>query len=611
MDARLSGETMFRETPFGPLSSRSQTIWHKSAPGAVRKAFRSGKDSKGWSAWTKHLARREEPLPLSELLSVESSPLTWGLPDGAEDRGTAGLVEEIDRLGSKGGVDEPSPERMVLGWLADAAGSSPDAGYALEALAWCHALPRLAKQLAPEVWWDLLEHLLGAVSDARGIPLDDEPVIHQLLAGELPLAISHLFPEIAPCRELTRPARRALSAGLVDLLDGEGLPHARHLRLLRPLLACWTRCRAMGDGSAKGAWTGPAQTQYEWLVRHALRLTRYDGTHAFSRGRSGAWCGDLFEAALHFGGDRDDDEIAALVLPGSKRAGAERIDPRRLPKEAIHSEWAAVGVLRAGWAPAAPWLVATYPQESVQIELQCRRELVWSGLWGLEVRRDGEPIRPDSCWEELCWVSDDDVDYLELEIQLEGGLRVQRHLLLAREDEFLFLADAILGDRPARLEYRGCLPLAKGVFFHPAEETREGFLTGDRRLASVLPLALGEWRADASRGSLVETKRGLELCQQARGRSMFAPLLVDLRPGRMTRPLTWRHLTVAEDLRAQPSDVAVGYRVTIGKHQWLIYRSLAPTGNRTLLGHNLTTEMLVARFDRDGEVEPLVEIESD
>ena len=92
---------------------------------------------------------------------------------------------------------------------------------------------------------------------------------------------------------------------------------------------------------------------------------------------------------------------------------------------------------------------------------------------------------------------------------------------------------------------------------------------------------------------------------------MLAPLFVDLRPGRMTRRLTWRHLTVAEDLRAQPSDVAVGYRVMIGKHQWLIYRSLGPTGNRTLLGHNLTTEMLVARFDRDGEVEPLVEIESD
>lgn len=611
MDARRSGETRLRETPSGPLTTRLPTIWHKSAPGAVRKTFRSGKDSKGWSAWAKHLAKREKPLPLCELLSAESSPLTWGLPDGVEDRGTAGLVEEIARLGSKGGVDDPSPEPMVLGWLADASGSSPDAANALEALAWCHALPSLARRLSPKVWWDLLEHLLGAASDARRIPLDGQPVIHQLLAGELPLALAHVFPEIAPCRKLARPARRALSAGLVDLLDGEGLPHAGHLRLLPPLLACWTRCRAMGEASLKGAWTASAQTQYEWLVRHALRLTRCDGTCVFSNGRNGAWRGDLLQAAVRWGGDRDDAEIASLVLPPRKKAPAARNDAGRLPKEAVHSEWAAVGVLRAGWAPAAPWLVATYPEDLVQIELQSRREVVCSGRWGLEVRRDGEPVRPESCWEALLWLSDDDADYLELEIQLEGGLRVQRHLLLAREDEFLLLADAILGDRPANLEYRGCLPLVEGVSFHPADETREGFLTGDRRLGLVLPLGLGEWRADAGRGSLVETERGLELSQQARGRSMFAPLFVDLRPGRMTRRLTWRHLTVAENLRSLPSDMAVGYRVTIGKHQWLIYRSLGPTGNRTLLGHNLTTETLVARFDREGEAEPLVEIEPD
>ena len=33
--------------------------------------------------------------------------------------------------------------------------------------------------------------------------------------------------------------------------------------------------------------------------------------------------------------------------------------------------------------------------------------------------------------------------------------------------------------------------------------------------------------------------------------------------------------------------------------------------NRTLLGHNLATEMLIARFDKKGEVEPLIEIEGE
>ena len=77
----------------------------------------------------------------------------------------------------------------------------------------------------------------------------------------------------------------------------------------------------------------------------------------------------------------------------------------------------------------------------------------------------------------------------------------------------------------------------------------------------------------------------------------------------MTRPVTWRRLTVAESLRVQPDEAAVGYRVMAAGEQWLLYRSLSELANRTLLGHNLSSEMLIARFDRGGEVEPLVEIE--
>ena len=66
---------------------------------------------------------------------------------------------------------------------------------------------------------------------------------------------------------------------------------------------------------------------------------------------------------------------------------------------------------------------------------------------------------------------------------------------------------------------------------------------------------------------------------------------------------------MGENLAIQPPDVAVGYRVMVGRQQWLIYRSLAPAANRSLLGHNLVSGMLLARFDRQGEVESLVEIE--
>ena len=90
---------------------------------------------------------------------------------------------------------------------------------------------------------------------------------------------------------------------------------------------------------------------------------------------------------------------------------------------------------------------------------------------------------------------------------------------------------------------------------------------------------------------------------------MYAPLFIDLNGGRFRRRMTWRQLTVAEALRQVPSDAAIGFRVAIGDQQWIIYRALAARGNRTLLGHNLATESLTARFGKDGEVTSIVEIE--
>jgi hypothetical protein len=98
---------------------------------------------------------------------------------------------------------------------------------------------------------------------------------------------------------------------------------------------------------------------------------------------------------------------------------------------------------------------------------------------------------------------------------------------------------------------------------------------------------------------------------QAEGRALYAPLLVDLKPSRVKQPFTWRRLTVAEDLAMQPADVAVGYRMQIGGEQWLVYRTLADAAPRTLLGQHLSSDFYFGRFDTEGEVEDLVEVENE
>ena len=260
-----------------------------------------------------------------------------------------------------------------------------------------------------------------------------------------------------------------------------------------------------------------------------------------------------------------------------------------------------------------PCLSVEYSGREVQTALAFGEEILWSGPWEIEIRSNGRGVEPCSPWEEVCWLSDDGVCCLELEGRFSEGIRVQRFLLSAWEERFVLLADAIFAPSAADLEYCARLPLGDSIRFAPAEESWEGFLRNRGRRALVLPLGLPEWRASPAAGALAETRimqgHHLELRQAAHGRALWAPMFIDLDAHRFRRQYTWRPLTVAENLRALPPDVAVGYRVLVGPRQWLIYRSLAARANRSVLGHNLATEMVVARFERKGQVEPIMEIE--
>ncbi len=437
------------------------------------------------------------------------------------------------------------------------------------------------------------------------------------------------------------------SAEIADMLDGKGLPHATHLDQLRPLLAQWIERRERGEKQSP-----EVESQYRHLVCNALRLTRRDGTQVFAE-----------ESAVR---DREGIDLlaAAVAATGRKPCGRRVAKNLRLPrpvKPAFHSEWATVAMLRPDWSRSAPRLTVLYPGASCRVELAVGKDVLWSGEWTADLQIDGHPVLPSPGeeWVNTCWVSDADGDYLELEIGLEENLRIQRHFFLARKEGFLLMADAVLGSRRAALDYRGTLPLGRRATFRTSCcetcKTKKTMLWGQKSpRAAVIPLALSERHTQESPADSVilsaaknlagveekteilrcaqnddscaqndgipqeilpglcalQSSDGLlELRQSAEGSSLFAPLFFDLDRRRFDRPLIHRRLTVAESMKVQPADVAVGYRVARGRRQWLLYRSLTPPKNRTLLGHNLSSEMLIARFTPKGEVETLIEIE--
>ena len=323
----------------------------------------------------------------------------------------------------------------------------------------------------------------------------------------------------------------------------------------------------------------------------------------------------------------DEDEIRrkldAIALSSPSPAGAK--PPRKAagsPVASLCREKDGIAIMCCRAKRSDERVAVVFPRRACGLEVVASGRVVVSGTWRFEVSQHGRRLAPESSWESNCWYTDDEVDYLELEIALAAGVRVQRQIVLAREDRFLFLADAVLSPQGGGLEYRGALPLAPRVGFRGAAESREGFLvegrqaakTGkpaaqERPLAQVLPVGMPEWRAELHSGELTATAEGLELRQSTAAARLLAPLFIDLDRRRFRRRMTWRRLTVAESLAAVPPETAVGFRVAVGNEQWLIYRALAGKANRTLLGHNLSTESLFARFGKNGEVTSIVEIE--
>lgn len=562
-----------------------------------------------WEAWTGHLSARPSPVPLANVLGARAtSPWKWVVPESYRATPAPRVLKQVARLAGSRKVAAAEAVELLEEWLEHLPNRESDELLGLEAVSWAHALPRLAARVERAHWCRLFDELRRLVESAAGIAMHDAPVIHQLLNVELPLSLAYVLPEWSPGEQQVVAASRSASFAAVELLDGEGLPAACHLPHSRALLACWTRCAAMAHAAGWTCFDADGRAQYEWLVRQTLRLCRADGTLIFSNGSHGDWTPDLIRAALNEAGDRADVESARQLLPGRvvDRRGGRHV---KLPEPSVVSEWSELCVMRSKWSRRSPQFACLFDDRTLRSELSVGGRLVWSGATDPQLTVDGTTREIASDWQQLCWFSDDDVDYLELEAEFELGWTIQRQMLLARADHFLFCADAVIGPSVARINYQTTLPLADDVRFDPEIETWEGCLANQRPLCTVLPLALPEWRTAPARGTLTPEGIGLKWTLADHTQRLYAPLFFDLSPRRLKDRRTWRELTVAERLEIVARDQAVGYRVQLGRSQWLIYRSLTPRRNRSFFGQNTSDEFVVTRFDLDGSVDELIEIQ--
>jgi len=592
---------MISSNPTAPLPAdisrrpeKTAAWFTTTAPAALRKAQKSGDTETMWRAWQVHLAARKKP-------AIGQSRDRWAALQWCLTPEQARLLADIDASfeHSKRAVTVESIQRLVTE-LHHAIEREPVAG-ALAALLVAGRLPASAKHAPSETWWLLLDELCEIIHRAEQRHENVSSLAGQVLRGELPLTLAYLFPELKVCQSLLESGRDHLNIGIEEMFDGEGTLQAREWPALPGLLACWTRCRAIGAQLPGNCWNSTAEKQYRLFVRECFRWQRPDGR--LPLGAAEHDVRDVLATALKL---TPTAAWAAQQVRSRRDIKSPKVDKSRRP--AVTSEWAQMAHLRRSWSGAAERLTVLYPDKKFLCEASAGGDLLWSGEWTADLRINGELQQPDGDWEEVCWFTDHEIDFLELELALTGDWKIQRQLVLGRLDPILFLADVIIGPSAAHIEYTTALPLSSAVKPKLQPENTEVVLAGRERKALVLPLGLSEWRSDSRAGKLSVEGRQLQLAQSAHGRGLYVPWFVDLSAKRAGKSYTWRQLTIGEHREIQSPDVAVGYRAQVGADNWLLYRSFRP-GNRTILGHNLTSEFLLGRFTTEGEVEPLMEIE--
>jgi len=543
------------------------------------------------------------------------------------------------------GLMDQSLESRAFQWL-DAADAYPYAALGVAAVAW--HIPEHAARPSGDWLTQWLQAMLDRIACFTPDP-DATALCSLVLQCEMPLLIG--VATSGSRRTVLLEASKAMD-NLAELLErNEDNPAAwlaHGSTYLRASLASVLRCRVLANALGLRKWYPPQQKSLAELLTHAARWARPDGSQLLAASQVPPRSKAIWDALIKqtrspkpmlaamalVGLTTADSQTRAKKSPAGKKAKAKKLSdkkpndkklsakqvnakpvrPKKLPANTCFCEDAAGALLQSDWNQKGSRLAIDYSDTQICLEvLGPKGKPILAGEWTAEVELDGQSQLQLDEWTQSCWFSDDDVDYLELEAKFGQHARVQRQIMLFREDRWLFVGDALLCEEPGNWTLTSRLPLATGAEFEPDPKNTEGAIctpSGARCLA--LPLYLPEWRRQSVAASLTSSEQSLVMRHATSGqRRLFSPILISLCNRHAKKPFTWRRLTVGEDLRIVGPDEATAFRVQSGKDQYLFYRTLAPPLRRTALGLHTLAEFYAARFSAEnGDVDTLIEVEA-
>lgn len=544
---------------------------------------------------------------------------------GMSAKKLATIVSEVPEGGAKSdaeflsdvvGLMDQSLETLAFGWL-DSADVYPHAALAVAALAW-HA-PEHAKRPGNEWLTQWFSTLIDRL-DSYEIDPENSVICRLVMQCELPLLVAHATS--ASKRTALKEATRAMDnlAEYIECSEDNSDGWMQHgATYLRASLASVLRSRVLADALGLRKWYPPQRAALGKLLVHAARSSRPDGTHLLGAATTSPRAKSIW-SALASKSKLTKADAASLTLSGIGQGNRAKVrseaNVNRLPGLTHYSEDAAIAIMQSDWRQKGCRVALDYSDADICLEaIGPKGKPLLAGEWNVQVEIDGQAQLQLDEWQEVCWFCDDDVDYLELEAKFGQHAKIQRQAVLLREERLLFLADSLMSDTSSVLSLRSEIPLASEASFNASKKSTEGYVVTPSAKCLALPLYLPEWRrqlslANDSSDFTVEND-SLVASSVAHGNRLYMPMLISLCSSHAKQAFTWRHLTVADELRIVRHDEAKAFRVQIGIDQWFFYRNLAEPIRRTALGMHTLDDFFAARFDpEDGEFDTIVQVEA-
>lgn len=472
-------------------------------------------------------------------------------------------------------------------------------------------------QLRAAQYWRLWRYsLFQAIKLTRDLSAPPDPTVPEDIKlveqGEIPLLAGLVFDGIAGAAPLAKSGRKALAKTLTDHVDSDGTPHAELVERLPLWLAPLVRATLIARRFDVRTWTPTQESLLKSVVERAVPLCRPDGRSALSNGLNLQPIPVLEAAAETFGLS----ELGSIgsYLRSVKRAVAGK-SPARPRTDGVmsmpssQSDFARLAMLRSNWSVQADCIALAHHRKFPQLDATISGHPLFHGDWEIHLRIGDTPVELAEEWQCICWQSDPDADYIELQMVGPGKLRVERIIMLSRTRKFLLMADCICGVPHEKIEYQSQLPLGNHIQTRMDTVTREAQLSLKGLRARVFPLALPQDRVHSTPHDFRVDDGKLTLTQTTIGEGLFAPIVLEWNPNRSRAEAVWRTLTVTEEGKIVGNDIAVGHRLKVDNLHLLIYRSLKMGESRAVLGHHTFNETVIARVDRKGDVDPILMVE--